>query len=94
RIAAYAPLTGRDREVAHYLEKYREVQRFLSRAGTLVDQAVNHHLGRSFSDLTVTFGCTGGRHRSVFCAERLAAHLRSRKDLRVDLHHRELDSMP
>ena len=94
RIAAYAPLTGRDREVGRFLEEDREVQRFLSQAGTLVNQAVSHHLGRNFSDLTVAFGCTGGRHRSVFCAERLAAHLRSRKDLRVDLHHRELEFLP
>ena len=94
RIAAYAPLTGRDREVGRFLGEDREVRRFLSQARTLVDQAVNHHLGRNFSDLTVAFGCTGGRHRSVFCAEHLAAHLRSRKDLRIDLQHRELESMP
>ena len=94
RISAYAPLTGRDREVIHFLGGDREVQRFLSQAGRLVAQAVSHHLGRKFSDLTVAFGCTGGRHRSVFCAERLAAHLQSRKDLRVDLHHRELEFTP
>ena len=94
RIAAYAPLTGRDEEVVHFLEKDREVRRFLSQTRNLVDQAVHHHLGREFTDLTVAFGCTGGRHRSVFCAERLAAHLQSRNDLRVDLHHRELEPTP
>ena len=94
RIAAYAPLTGRDEKVVDFLEKDREVRRFLSQTRSLVDQAVKHHLGREFTDLTVAFGCTGGRHRSVFCAERLAAHLQSRKDLRVDLHHRELEPTP
>ncbi len=94
RNPAYAPLTGRDQEVVGFLQEDREVQRFLSQIRTLVDQAVNHHLGRNFTDLTVAFGCTGGRHRSVFCAERLAAHLQSRKDLRVDLHHRELVALP
>ena len=94
RIAAYAHLTGRDEDVVHFLEKNREVKRFLSQTGRLLDQAVNHHLGRNFTDLTVAFGCTGGRHRSVFCAERLAAHLQSRTNLHVNLHHEQLGPMP
>ena len=93
-LQPYAPLTGRDEKVVHFLEKDREVRRFLSQTRSLVEQAVKHHLGREFTDLTVAFGCTGGRHRSVFCAERLAAHLQSRNDLRVDLHHRELEPTP
>lgn len=94
RFSAYAHLTGKDAEVIRFLGKDQDVQRFLQQTEDLVGQAVNHHLGRNFSDLTVAFGCTGGRHRSVFCAERLAAHLRSRKDLQVDLHHRELAALP
>lgn len=93
RFSAYAHLTGQDGEVIRFLQQDQEVQRFLRKTEDLVDQAVTHHLGRNFTDLTVAFGCTGGRHRSVFCAERLAAHLQSRKDLRVDLHHRELAAL-
>ncbi len=93
RFLAYAHLTGQDVEVIRFLKKDPDVQRFLQQTEALVDQAVQHHLGRDFTDLTVSFGCTGGRHRSVFCAERLATHLRSRKDLRTDLHHRELVRM-
>ena len=94
RFSAYAHLTGQDGEVIRFLQQDQEVQRFLRQTQDLLDQAVNHHQGRNFTDLTVAFGCTGGRHRSVFCAERLAAHLRSRKDLQVDLHHRELAALP
>ena len=94
RFSAYAHLTGQDGEVIRFLQQDQEVQRFLRKTEDLVDQAVTHHLGRNFTNLTVAFGCTGGRHRSVFCAERLAAHLQSRKDLRVDLHHRELAALP
>ena len=39
----------------------------------------------------VSFGCTGGRHRSVYCAEALARHLREKYDAQVELRHRELD---
>jgi RNase adaptor protein for sRNA GlmZ degradation len=54
---------------------------------------VDHHRSRGFTDLTVAFGCTGGQHRSVFCAERLAAHLACVKDIHIDLQHRELEPM-
>ena len=93
RYSAYAHLTGQDGEVIQFLEKDPEVQRFLRQAEDLVDQAVRHHLGRNFTDLTISFGCTGGQHRSVFCAEHLATHLRSREGLRIDLRHRELERM-
>ena len=69
------------------------MQGFLRQTMSLVDQAVDHHRKRGFTDLTVTFGCTGGQHRSVFCAERLAAHLRNLEDIHIDLQHRELERM-
>ena len=52
---------------------------------------MDHHRKRGFTDLTVAFGCTGGQHRSVFCAERLAAHLRTIEGVHIDLQHRELE---
>lgn len=94
RRAEFASLTGRDAPVIEYLEQEDGVARFLDQAFMLVDQAVAHHLGRGFTDLTVAFGCTGGQHRSVYCAERLAAHLRERQGVAVDLRHREQSIAP
>jgi aminoglycoside/choline kinase family phosphotransferase len=71
-------LTGEDEPVADYLERSREVQEFWSSVSDMVDAHVERFLERQFSSLTVAFGCTGGRHRSVFMAAKLAAHLRSR----------------
>ena len=70
--------TGEDEKVADFLERSREVQEFWSSVSELVDAHVERFLERQFSSLTVAFGCTGGRHRSVFMAAKLAAHLRSR----------------
>ena len=93
RFSAYAHLTGQDGDVIRFLRKDPDVQQFLQQTENLVDQALKHHLGRDFTDLTVSFGCTGGRHRSVFCAEHLAVHLQSREGLQIDLQHRELERM-
>ncbi len=89
RIPEYADLTGKDAPVAAFLDELGEAQSFLGDAKTMVDRAVEHHLRRGFTDLTVAFGCTGGRHRSVYFAERLAAHLKERPGLTVRLRHRE-----
>jgi aminoglycoside/choline kinase family phosphotransferase len=93
RYPEYAHLTGKDAAVIGFLDKEKVVGEFYSQALGLVDQAVEHHQRRGFTDLSVAFGCTGGQHRSVFCAERLAAHLREKKDIRVELQHRELELM-
>jgi aminoglycoside/choline kinase family phosphotransferase len=91
RFPEYAGLTGKDEEVIRFLEKDSAVQEFLDQTAALVIQTVDHHRRRGFTDLTVAFGCTGGQHRSVFCAERLAAHLACGKGIRIDLLHRELE---
>jgi aminoglycoside/choline kinase family phosphotransferase len=91
RFPEYADRTGRDADVIHFLEKDPAVQEFLGRTTDLVVQTVDHHRKRGFTDLTVAFGCTGGQHRSVFFAERLAARLGTVKDIQIDLQHRELE---
>ena len=90
RYKEYVSLTGRDREVIDFLESRGEVQGFLSSACELVDKTVSVYLRRGFSNLQVGFGCTGGRHRSVYCAEHMAAHLAERfPEARIILRHRE-----
>ncbi len=92
REKAYKHLTGRDPEVIQYLQNDEEVIRFLESAGKMTDQAVKKYLQRGFTSLAVCFGCTGGQHRSVFCAERLAKKLRHIKDIHVVVQHFEEDN--
>ena len=93
RMAEYQHLTGKDSKVIDYLETYSEVEDFLNATFTLIDQSVNAYLERKFSHLSVMFGCTGGQHRSVYTAERMAEHLKSNFPVRVVLHHREQDGI-
>jgi hypothetical protein len=90
RYEQYAQLTGRDRPVMDFLRKEPEVEKFLQHVFSLTDQSVENYLSRNFTSLSVSFGCTGGRHRSVFCAEALAARVKEKYGARVELSHREI----
>ena len=74
-----------------FLSQQPDVYEFLSNAFSLVDMSVDKYEERQFTHLMVSFGCTGGQHRSVYCAERLAEHLRESHSVQVTLWHRELD---
>ena len=89
RLPEFQRHTGKDPEVISYLEAYPEVQDFLNASFQLVDHSVSGYLNRKFSHLSVQFGCTGGQHRSVYSAERMAAHLKEKFPVRIVLHHRE-----
>ena len=87
----YRQFNGNDPEVIKFLEDDGEVLVFLKSVFKLVDAHVERFIERKFTHLQVCFGCTGGQHRSVFCAERLAQHLADKYDVKVKLTHRELD---
>lgn len=90
RYAEYKTQTGMDQGVIDFLEERGEVQEFLRAAESLVLPAVERYMQRGFSKLQVGFGCTGGQHRSVYCAQHLADDLHRRfPDLRIRLRHRE-----
>ncbi len=94
REEAYKGLTGKDDEVIAYLREKEEVLSFLESSGKLTHQAVHTYLRRGFTSLAVCFGCTGGQHRSVFCAEQLAKKLRHIPDIQVVVQHFEEDNWP
>jgi aminoglycoside/choline kinase family phosphotransferase len=85
--------TGKDESVIQYLNQQESVRQFLASVLSLVDASVSNYQGRRFKSLLVSFGCTGGQHRSVYLAERLAQHLRGRKGVEVLVRHRELENM-
>lgn len=90
RYAEYKNLTGRDREVKDFLEARGEVGYFLKNAWSLTDPAIERYVTRGFTHLQIGFGCTGGQHRSVYCAERTASHVRETfPEAKVSLIHCE-----
>ena len=95
RYAPYKQLTGRDEPVIRFLEEDGEVFSFLEHVYGVVDPHVETFSKRGFISLMVSFGCTGGQHRSVYCAEHLARHLAEKyPHIRVRLSHREQTSIP
>ncbi|MGC1976853.1 MAG: RNase adapter RapZ, partial [Candidatus Sulfotelmatobacter sp.] len=88
----FKALTGRDAPVIDYLNQQESVHQFLASVLSLVDSSVNNYQQRGFKHLMVSFGCTGGQHRSVYLAEQLAKHLRGRNGVDVVVRHRELET--
>jgi aminoglycoside/choline kinase family phosphotransferase len=91
REERFKVLTGRDAPVIEYLQQQESVHQFMASVMSLVDASVNEYQRRGFKNLMVSFGCTGGQHRSVFLAEQLAKRLRGRSGMEVVLQHRELE---
>jgi aminoglycoside/choline kinase family phosphotransferase len=89
RYPEFKNLTGKDLKVQEFLEQKSEMEWFLKPVKALVDQSVKNYLERGFTHLTVNFGCTGGQHRSVYAAEKVAGHLRNNYPVNVVLIHRE-----
>lgn len=85
----YKPFTGLDKQVIDFLEDDGEVFEFLDHCYALVDASTKRYIDRGFTNLMVAFGCTGGQHRSVYCAQRMAEHLNKEFNVRVELLHRE-----
>ena len=81
--------TGLDKEVVDYLEEDGGVLEFLDNIYVLADRHVERYIERKFSNLMFNFGCTGGQHRSVYCAERVAERLAKKYDIKIYLYHRE-----
>lgn len=89
RDKAFSRLTGADDETVSWLEKHDEVHSFMARVRDLVTQVVQTYQQRNFTHLSVAFGCTGGQHRSVYCAASLARSLERIPGIKVALQHRD-----
>jgi aminoglycoside/choline kinase family phosphotransferase len=87
RFEAYKCLTGRDKEVQDFLEQRTKMPEFLSSVYDLVDISVEDYIKRGFANLMISFGCTGGQHRSVYAADAVARHLKNKFGVKVTLSH-------
>jgi RNase adaptor protein for sRNA GlmZ degradation len=93
REERFKSLTGKDAAVIDYLSAQASVREFLASAVSMVEASVRNYRERSFDSLMVGFGCTGGRHRSVYLAEALARHFRGRQGLNVSVRHVEMEKL-
>jgi aminoglycoside/choline kinase family phosphotransferase len=87
RFEEFKQLTGKDKPVKDFLEQQTKMPEFLNSIFDIVDISVEDYIKRDFSALMVSFGCTGGQHRSVYAAEALARHLRNKFKVKTELTH-------
>jgi aminoglycoside/choline kinase family phosphotransferase len=92
RIEAYKTQTGRDKVVQEFLLQKTQMPTFLQHVFGIVDISVADYLKRDFEGLTISFGCTGGQHRSVFAADRLATHLEEKFKIKAVVTHVEQEA--
>ena len=85
----YNNVTGLDEPVIKFLEEDGEMVTFLNNINPLIDQHVKRYMERNFTNLMISFGCTGGQHRSVYAAQHVAEHISSKFGVKVSLIHRE-----
>ena len=93
REEQFRSMTGMDAAVIDYLNREASVHQYLAHVLSLVDASVNEYRRRGFKNLMVSFGCTGGQHRSVYLAEQLAKHLRDTSGVDVVVRHIEQEKM-
>ena len=89
RYEPYKNLTGLDEPVIRFLEDDGEILVFLDSVYQLADHHVARYIERGFTSLIFSFGCTGGQHRSVYCAQHLAEHIHDKFGIEVRINHRE-----
>lgn len=87
RFEAYKKLTGRDQPVIDFLENNTQMPTFIHYAKKMVAISVEDYMERGFEHLQISFGCTGGQHRSVYCTDAMAKMLREQYGVEVDVKH-------
>jgi len=78
-------------ELFQFLEERNEVSRFIDNIEKLVSQSIDNYIDRGFEHLMINFGCTGGQHRSVYCAEKLYDQLKQKYNVNFKIRHYQQD---
>lgn len=91
RVEEYKTQTGNDIGVQEYLETQTEMPKFLELIKNLVSINIDNYLERGFENLQINFGCTGGQHRSVYSAIKIANFIEEKygEKVEINLHHDE-----
>ncbi len=93
RLEEFRDMTGQDEPVRAFLRKGSEAEVFFGRAADMVRASIQEYQKRGYKRLVVNFGCTGGQHRSVYCAEKLASELAGDELIDVRIRHHQLEIM-
>lgn len=91
RYPEYKTKTGLDKEVIEFFKQSSEIDTFTENAIAIVKPTIENYIERGFNSLMIGFGCTGGQHRSVYCAEKITKFIRENYKVSVNLEHRELE---
>jgi UPF0042 nucleotide-binding protein len=92
RLDEFKHKTGQEPDVKAFLDSQENMQEFLDDVYDITDRAIGNYLERGFTDLMISFGCTGGQHRSVYAAERMKEHIAGKfPEVRVELHHDQIE---
>ena len=86
-------MSGKDEGVIDYLESFEETEKFIRKQFSLMNYLIPLYIKEGKGRLHIGIGCTGGRHRSVYIAERLNKYL-SKKGYKSRVHHRDIDKDP
>ncbi len=89
RFEEYKSVNGRNKSVMDFLEQQTKMPEFLNAVYNIIDIAVENYIERNFEHLMISFGCTGGCHRSVYAADALARHVRNKFKVKIELQHIE-----
>lgn len=90
KIERFRNLSGLDVPVRNYMETDKDVNDFINDARNMVIRSVKAYMKKNYNSLAVSFGCTGGQHRSVYCAEQLAHKLGRNKGIEIEVIHRDI----
>jgi UPF0042 nucleotide-binding protein len=87
RFEEYKKLTGRDQPVIEFLESKTKIHEFLTAAQAIVSISIDDYLARGFENLMISFGCTGGQHRSVYSTDAMAKFIKEKYNIDAVVHH-------
>lgn len=90
KLEQYKNLTGQDKPVIEYLEGFEEVETFVAKTAEMIATAARNYQNNGYTDLQVNFGCTGGQHRSVYCAQKVSEILKKLYNLNIETKHLEM----
>jgi RNase adaptor protein for sRNA GlmZ degradation len=92
RIDEYKTLNGKDKPVIEFLESQSAMKNFLEYVFKIIDSSIENYIQRGFTDLMISFGCTGGQHRSVYAVEKTRKHIGNKyNNVIIKTRHAELE---
>jgi RNase adaptor protein for sRNA GlmZ degradation len=88
-------MTGKDAKVIEFLDSQEPMQKFLNNVYDIIDPAIENYIQRDFSSLMISFGCTGGQHRSIYAAEAASKHVKEKfkNQVEVVVKHNEYEGI-